>query len=70
MPGTDAEGARHVALKLEEAMARHNDGMPRSRRLSVSLVVHSAGAPDLDGLLLEADRRMYAMKRRRARSLE
>jgi diguanylate cyclase (GGDEF)-like protein len=70
MPGTGAEGARHVALKLEDAMARHNAGASEPLRLSVSIGMHTAGSADLDGLLLEADRRMYAMKRRRAHSAE
>jgi diguanylate cyclase (GGDEF)-like protein len=70
MPGTDAEGARQVALKLEEAMARHNAAAPGALRISVSMGVHTADSADLDDLLLEADRRMYAMKRRRADSGE
>jgi diguanylate cyclase (GGDEF)-like protein len=63
MPGTDAAGARHVARKIGEAIERHNatrNGLP----LSASLGMHTAGEADVDDLLHEADRRMYAMKRR------
>lgn len=67
MPGTDGEGARHVALKVEEAIERHNTDAPGPVRLSVSMGMHTAGEADVDYLLHEADRRMYAMKRRRAR---
>ena len=67
MPGTDAEGARQVALKVEAALARHNAGAAGPARLSASVGTHSAGAADIDDLLREADRRMYAAKRSRAR---
>ena len=66
MPGTDAEGAGHVVLKVEEAIARHNAAASGPLRLSASIGVHTAGAADVADLLHEADRRMYATKRRRA----
>ncbi len=67
MRGTDAQGARHVAQKIEEAIERHNAAAPRRLRLSASLGMHTAGEADVDDLLHEADRRMYAMKRARHR---
>ena len=67
MPGTDAEGVRQVALKVDAALARHNATADRPARLSASTGTHSAGAADIDDLLREADRRMYATKRSRAR---
>ncbi|HMK92502.1 MAG TPA: sensor domain-containing diguanylate cyclase [Thermoleophilia bacterium] len=66
MPGTDAEGARRVASKVDEAIAGHNDAAPGAVRLSASIGVHSAGRDDVDELLRVADRRMYEMKRSRA----
>jgi diguanylate cyclase (GGDEF)-like protein len=65
MPGTDAEGAGHVAAKVDEAVARHNETARGPIRLSASMGMHSATEADVDDLLLEADRRMYAMKRAR-----
>ena len=66
MPGTDAEGARQVALKVEAALARHNAGADAPARMSASVGMHSAGAAEISDLLREADRRMYAAKRSRA----
>jgi diguanylate cyclase (GGDEF)-like protein len=66
MPDTDAEGVRRVARSVEEALARHNTTAALSARLSVSTGTHTAGADDIDALLREADRRMYAAKRSRA----
>jgi diguanylate cyclase (GGDEF)-like protein len=66
MPGTDESGARHVALKVDEGIARHNAAAEGPVRLSASMGVHTAGGADINDLLLEADRRMYAMKRTRA----
>ena len=68
MPGADEEGARRVAAKIETMIARHNATVARPRRLAVSMGLHSAGGVDIDGLLQEADRRMYATKRLRARA--
>jgi diguanylate cyclase (GGDEF)-like protein len=66
MPGTDEEGARRVAVKVDEAIARHNAASEGPVRLSASMGMHTAGGADITDLLLEADRRMYAMKRSRA----
>jgi diguanylate cyclase (GGDEF)-like protein len=66
MPGTDAEGAQRVALKVEAAMdSRNAAGGPVG--MSASLGVHTAGAADINDLLREADRRMYSAKRSRGR---
>ena len=67
MPDTDAEGVRQVALKVDAALARHNATAAGPARLSASTGTHTAGAVDIDDLLREADRRMYATKRSRAR---
>ena len=68
MPGTDADGARRVGGKVDEAIARHNETAPVAERLSASMGLHSAGGADLGDLLREADRRMYATKRSRRRT--
>jgi diguanylate cyclase (GGDEF)-like protein len=65
MPGTDAEGARRVAFKLNEAIARHN--AVKTPRISASMGMHTADSAGVDDLLREADRRMYEMKRARSR---
>jgi diguanylate cyclase (GGDEF)-like protein len=65
MPGTGEEGVRQVALKVDAALARHNATSARPARLSASTGTHTAGADDIDELLREADRRMYAAKRAR-----
>ena len=66
MPGTDADGVRHVALKVDAALARHTTTAAGPARLAASTGTHSAGAADIDDLLREADRRMYESKRSRA----
>jgi diguanylate cyclase (GGDEF)-like protein len=66
MPGTDSEGARRVARKVDEAIAQHNAADPGPVRLSASVGMHTAGGVGIDDLLREADRRMYAMKRSRS----
>ena len=68
MPGTDADGVRQVALKVEDALARHKATATGPICLSASTGTHTAGAADIDELLREADRRMYAAKRLRASS--
>ncbi len=70
MPGTDERGARRVALKVDEAIASRNAATKGPVRLSASMGMHTAGKADIDDLLREADRRMYAMKRSRARDQE
>jgi diguanylate cyclase (GGDEF)-like protein len=67
MPGTDADGARRVALNVDAALARHNAGATGPARLSASAGTHTAGVADIDDLLREADRRMYENKRSRSR---
>ncbi len=67
MPATDEAGARHVGDKIIAAMRQRNEHEPEGPRLSASLGVHTAGGADVDALLQEADRRMYAMKRARQR---
>jgi diguanylate cyclase (GGDEF)-like protein len=67
MPGTDADGARQVALKVDAALAGHNATAVGPARLSASSGTHTAGAADVDGLLREADRRMYVAKRSRGK---
>ena len=67
MPGTDAGGARQVALNVEAALVRYNAGIAAPARLSASVGLHSAGAAGIDDLLREADSRMYAAKRSRGR---
>jgi diguanylate cyclase (GGDEF)-like protein len=66
MPDTDAEGARRVVLKVEAALSRHNATATGAALLSASTGTHTAGPDDVDTLLREADRRMYAAKRSRA----
>ena len=66
MPATDAEGARRVALKIDEAIARENARRLGPVRVAASMGLHTAGEDGIEDLLLEADRRMYAMKRARA----
>jgi diguanylate cyclase (GGDEF)-like protein len=65
MPGADEEGAKRVAAKIEAIVAGHNNAVEPPRRLSVSMGLHCADGRDIDGLLQEADRRMYAIKRLR-----
>lgn len=65
MPGTDAEGVREVARKVDDAVAFHNAADAGPACLSVSTGTHTSGAGDIDDLLREADRRMYAAKRSR-----
>ena len=67
MPATDERGAERVALKVDEAIARHNSAAEGPVRLSASVGRHTAGAADINDVLHEADRRMYAMKRSRGR---
>jgi diguanylate cyclase (GGDEF)-like protein len=67
MPATDEKGAERVALKVDEAIARHNAAADEPARLSASVGRHTAGAADISDVLHEADRRMYAMKRSRGR---
>jgi diguanylate cyclase (GGDEF)-like protein len=66
MSDTDADGVREVARKVDDAVARHNAAGGGSARLSVSMGTHTSGAGDIDDLLREADRRMYAAKRSRS----
>ena len=65
MPATDEDGAQHVGDKIIEGMTRRNERRSDGPRLSASLGVHTAGGGGVGTLLLEADRRMYAMKRAR-----
>ena len=67
MPATDDEGARRVGRKIEEAIVARNASAGGAVGLSASLGMHTVGEADIDDLLHEADRRMYAMKRGRAR---
>ena len=60
MPGADEEGAGRVAGKIEAMIAGHNNAVEGPLRLSVSMGLHSADGRDIDRLLQEADRRMYA----------
>jgi diguanylate cyclase (GGDEF)-like protein len=66
MPATDERGAHQVVTKIERALEEHDrvcdDGVP----LSASLGSHTSGWVEPEELLLEADKRMYEMKRRRA----
>lgn len=69
LPNTSAEGAEHVRRRLEE-LARAELGEGRLLpELDVTLSFGAATFPDhgetIDGLLLAADRRMYAHKRGR-----
>jgi diguanylate cyclase (GGDEF)-like protein len=66
MPGTDAEGASRVGLKVSEAISLHNAASPDTERLSASMGMHTADGAGVDDLLREADRRMYEMKRSRS----
>jgi len=66
MPRTDADGARRVALKINEAIARHNEAGRGPVRLSVSVGRHTADSSGVEGLLREADSRMYDTKRSRS----
>jgi diguanylate cyclase (GGDEF)-like protein len=67
MPDTDATGARRVGDKIIAAMRQRNGHQPEDPPLSASLGVHTADGSSVEGLLQEADRRMYAMKRARQR---
>ena len=67
MPATDEKGAERVAVKVDEAIARHNATTEGPVHLSASVGRHTAGAADINDVLHEADRRMYAMKRSRGR---
>jgi diguanylate cyclase (GGDEF)-like protein len=67
MPSTNATGAGRVVVKVHEAIQRHNAVAPGPVPLSASIGVHTTGAAGVADLLHEADRRMYAMKRRRPR---
>jgi diguanylate cyclase (GGDEF)-like protein len=67
MPATEEGGAQRVGDKIIEGMMRRNERRPDGPRLSASLGVHTAGGGGVGTLLLEADRRMYAMKRARQR---
>ena len=67
MPGSDDDGARSVSDKIIDSIKRHNAGRPDDPPLSASLGIHTAGGKDVETLLQEADRRMYAMKRARQR---
>ena len=67
MPDTDGDGARSVSDKIVDSIARHNAGSPDDSPLSASMGMHTAGGKDVETLLQEADRRMYAMKRARQR---
>jgi GGDEF domain-containing protein len=55
-----------VVAKIERAIVERNRTTADGITLSASLGVHTAGWTDSEQLLLEADRRMYEMKRRRA----
>jgi diguanylate cyclase (GGDEF)-like protein len=67
MPGTDDDGSRSVSDKIIDSIQRHNAEHPDRAPLSASLGMHTAGGKDVETLLQEADRRMYAMKRARQR---
>jgi diguanylate cyclase (GGDEF)-like protein len=67
MPGTDDGGARRVGRKIEDAIVARNASAGGAVTLSASLGMHTVGEADIDDLLHEADRRMYAMKRGRSR---
>jgi diguanylate cyclase (GGDEF)-like protein len=67
MPNTDEDGASAVSEKIAAAIAGRNRSSGAEPRLSASLGRHTASGADVESLLLEADRRMYAMKRTRAR---
>jgi diguanylate cyclase (GGDEF)-like protein len=65
MGETDAAGADAVARKVAAAVAARN-AAARPPHLSASIGTHTAGTGSADGLLREADRKMYAVKRTRA----
>jgi diguanylate cyclase (GGDEF)-like protein len=67
MPGTGTDGAKAVTDKIAVAMARRNDADPTLPPLLASVGMHTAGGGDVETLLRDADRRMYAMKRARQR---
>jgi diguanylate cyclase (GGDEF)-like protein len=64
MPETDGDGALLVRDKVETALADHNAAHPDRVPVAASLGAHTAGWPGAERLLLEADKRMYEMKRR------
>jgi diguanylate cyclase (GGDEF)-like protein len=64
MPDTDLEGALLVRSKVEAALAERNAGHADGAPVRASLGVHSAGWPEAERLLVEADRRMYETKQR------
>lgn len=68
MPGTDDDGARAVSEKIIASVKQYNAGRPDAPPLSASLGMHTASGKDVETLLREADRRMYAMKRARQRA--
>lgn len=62
-PVGDPDGLKHA---LSERFDKFNSSEVREYRLSASIgVAPSEGSADLDALILEADRRMYAEKQRR-----
>jgi diguanylate cyclase (GGDEF)-like protein len=67
MPGTGAAGALEVDRKVGAAIAARNALAPHAPFLSASTGTHTVGAEGVDGLMREADRRMYASKRARVR---
>ena len=66
MPGTGAAGALEVDRKVGAAIAARNAAVPHPY-LSASTGTHTAGTEGVEGLMREADRRMYATKRARVR---
>ena len=68
MPGTGAAGALEVDRKVGAAIAARNAAVPHAPYLSASRGTHTAGTEGVEGLMREADSRMYATKRSRGRS--
>ena len=66
MPGTGATGALEVDRKVGAAITARNALGRHAPDLSASTGTHTVGVEGVDGLIREADRRMYATKRSRA----
>ena len=65
LPGTDQEGAEHLAERVREAVAKNRlvfEGATLSLTASFGLAVWPGDGKDPDALLASADRALYAAK--------
>ncbi len=68
LPETDREGARHVAERLRERVARHvflaSEGLDVRLTVSIGIALLPGSATTADGLVQAADQAMYWIKDR------